>query len=70
MVAGSARPLVDAFRIAQVELIEWLAADYGFDRIDAYQVVSQAGHSRIANVVDPLYTVVAKFPKRFLPPRR
>lgn len=67
MVAGSARPLVDAFRIAQVELIEWLAADYGFDRMDAYQIVSQAGHSRIANVVDPLYTVVAKFPKRFLP---
>ena len=28
MVAGSARPLVDAFRIAQVELIEWLVAEY------------------------------------------
>jgi hypothetical protein len=25
---------------------------------------------RVANVVDPNYTVVAKFPKRFLPPRR
>ncbi len=66
MVAASARPLVDAFRIAQVELIEWLVADYGFDKMDAYQVVSQGGHTRIANVVDPLYTVVAKFPKRFL----
>ena len=70
MVAGSARPLVDAFRIAHVELVEWLAADYGFDRLDAYQVVSQAGHARVANVVDPLYTVVAKFPKRFLPPKK
>jgi acetamidase/formamidase len=70
MVAGSARPLVDAFRIAQVELIDWLVADYGFERMDAYQVVSQGGHSRIANVVDPNYTVVAKFPKRLLPPRR
>jgi acetamidase/formamidase len=68
MVAGSARPLVDAFRIAQVELIEWLVADYGFDRMDAYQIVSQAGHSRIANVVDPNYTVMAKFPKKLLPP--
>ncbi len=28
MVAGSARPLVDAFRIAQVELIEWLVDEY------------------------------------------
>ncbi|HXH08079.1 MAG TPA: acetamidase/formamidase family protein [Vicinamibacterales bacterium] len=69
MVAGSARPLVDAFRIAQVELIEWLVEDYGFDRMDAYQIVSQAGHARIANVVDPNYTVMAKFPKRLLPRR-
>ncbi|MEO7157326.1 MAG: acetamidase/formamidase family protein [Vicinamibacterales bacterium] len=69
MVAGSVRPLIDAFRIAQVELIEWLVDDYGFDKIEAYQVVSQAGHSRIANVVDPNYTVMAKFPKRLLPPK-
>jgi amidase len=70
MVAGSARPLVDAFRIAHVELIEWLVADYGFEKLEAYQVVSQAGTARIGNVVDPLYTVVAKFPKTLLPPRR
>ena len=70
MVAGSVRPLVDAFRIAQVELIEWLVDDYGFEKMEAYQVVSQGGHSRIANVVDPNYTVVAKFPKKLLPPKR
>ena len=69
MVAGSARPLVDAFRIAQVELIEWLVDEYGFDKLDAYQIVSQAGHSRIANVVDPNYTIMAKFPKKLLPPK-
>src|SRR5918995_437607 len=45
MVAGSVRPLVDAFRIAHVELIEWLVGEYGFERMGAYQVVSQAGHS-------------------------
>ena len=45
MVAGSVRPLVDAFRIAQVELIEWLVDEYGFDKMEAYQIVSQAGHS-------------------------
>ncbi|HEY8551171.1 MAG TPA: acetamidase/formamidase family protein [Vicinamibacterales bacterium] len=67
MVAGSVRPLVDAFRIAQVELIEWLVDEYGFEKMEAYQVVSQAGTSRIANVVDPNYTVVAKFPKAALP---
>ena len=69
MVAGGARPLVDAFRIAQVELIEWLVDEYGFDKLEAYQVVSQAGHARIANVVDPNYTVMAKFPKKLLPPK-
>jgi amidase len=67
MVAGSARPLIDAFRIAHVELIEWLAAEYGFDRLEAFQVVSQAGTARVANIVDPNYTVVAKFPKALLP---
>lgn len=67
MVAGSARPLVDAFRIAYVELIEWLVSDYGFEKMEAYQVVSQAGVTRVANVVDPNYTVMAKFPKKLLP---
>jgi amidase len=67
MVAGSIRPLSDALRIAYVELIEWLVADYGFDKIDAYQVASQAGTVRVANMVDPNYTVVAKFPKSALP---
>jgi acetamidase/formamidase len=69
MVAGSARPLIDAFRIAHVELIEWLASEYGFERLEAYQVVSQVGTARVANVVDPLYTVVARFPKALLPAR-
>jgi acetamidase/formamidase len=67
MVAGSGRPLIDAFRLAHVELIEWLEQDYGFDRWEAYQVLSQVGASTVANIVDPQYTVVAKFPKKFLP---
>jgi acetamidase/formamidase len=69
MVAGSVRPLIDAFRIAYVELIEWLVADYGFDKMDAFQIASQAGEVRVANVVDPNYTVVARFPKALLPRR-
>jgi acetamidase/formamidase len=69
MVAGSARPLSDALRIAFVELIDWLVADYGFSKPDAYQLVSQVAVVRVANMVDPIYTVVAKFPKRLLPAR-
>lgn len=70
MVAGSVRPLIDALRIAYVELIDWLVADYGFDRMEAYQIASQVGVVRVANVVDPNYTVVAKFPKKLLPAKR
>lgn len=66
MVAGSARPLIDAFRLAHVELVEWLE-EYGFGRWDAYALLSQVAESSVANIVDPLYTVVAKFPKRYLP---
>lgn len=67
MVAASVRPLIDALRISYVELIEWLVADYGFEKMEAFQVASQVGEVRVANVVDPNYTVVAKFPKALLP---
>jgi acetamidase/formamidase len=70
MVLGSVRPLIDAMRIAYVELIEWLVAEYGFEKMEAFQVVSQVGEVRVANIVDPNYTVVAKFPKRLLPPKK
>ena len=67
MATGSTRPLMDAFRIAHVELIDWLVRDYGFDRYEALQVVTQVGSARIGNVVDPNYTIVAKYPKKHLP---
>jgi acetamidase/formamidase/creatinine amidohydrolase/Fe(II)-dependent formamide hydrolase-like protein len=67
MVAGSTRPLTDAFRIAFVEMVNWLVAEHGFAKADALQLLSQVAVVRVANVVDPLYTVVAKFPKRYLP---
>jgi acetamidase/formamidase len=69
MVAGSGRPLIDAFRLAHVELVEWLEDDYGFGRWDAYQLLGQLAESTVANIVDPIYTVVAKFPKKYLPER-
>jgi acetamidase/formamidase len=69
MSTGSVRPLMDAFRIAHVELIEWLVTDYGFDKWEALQLVSQLGTTRVGNVVDPNYTVVAKFSKKYLPAR-
>ena len=67
MVAGSYRPLEDAFRIAHSQLITWIADATKLSISDTYQLVSQIATSRIANVVDPNYTIVAKAPKRFLP---
>ncbi len=67
MSAGSARPLEDAFRIAQHDMVQWLAADYGLEPLDAYQLVTQAVESPLANVCDPNYTSVAKMAKRYLP---
>lgn len=67
MTVGSVRPLSDALRIATVEMIEWLAADYGFDKWDAFQTVSQLAVMRVANMVDPNYSVVVKMPKKLLP---
>jgi acetamidase/formamidase len=67
MTTGSARPLEDAFRIAQAELVHWLSDEYGLNLLDAYQLVSQAVEAPLANVVDTNYTSVAKIRKEWLP---
>lgn len=69
MTVGAVRPLSDALRIAAVEMVEWVSADYGFDKWDAYQFISQAGEMRVGNMVDPNYAVVVKMRKKLLPPK-
>jgi acetamidase/formamidase len=66
MTTGSARPLEDAFRIAHTELVHWVSELTGLSTLDAYQLVSQAALTPVANVVDTNYTVVAKLPKALL----
>jgi acetamidase/formamidase len=66
MTIGSARPLEDATRIAYRELIRWMEAEYGFDRWDAYMMLSQCGKVRLGNFVDPKYTVGAAVSKKYL----
>jgi len=48
-------------------MVSWVAALCGLDPIDAYQFVTQAVESPLANVVDTNYTSIAKMPKRYLP---
>ena len=66
MSTGSARPLEDAFRVSQHDLVTWAAELTGWDMLDAYQLVSQAGLAPAGNVVDTNYTMVAKLPKSYL----
>ena len=66
MAIGSARPLEDATRIAYRELIYWMEKEYGFDRWDAYMMLSQCGKVRLGNFVDPKYTVGAGIRKTYL----
>jgi len=66
MAIGSARPLEDATRIAYKELVLWMAAEFGYDKWDAYMMLSQCGRVRLGNFVDPKYTVGAGIIKRYL----
>ena len=66
MTVGSARPMEDAARIAYTELVEWLAADYGYERLDAYQLLTQLGELYVGNMVDTNYSLVAGVAKEHL----
>ncbi|MCU1585073.1 MAG: putative acetamidase [Microbacteriaceae bacterium] len=63
MSTGSIRPLEDAFRISQKDLVDWTSDLTGLDTLDAFQLVSQMGLAPAANVCDPNYTMMAKLPK-------
>jgi amidase len=67
ITTGSTKPLEDAFRIAHAELVSWIEAESGLSMLDAYQLVSQAVLTPVANVVDTVYTMTAKMPKSALP---
>jgi acetamidase/formamidase len=67
MSTGSARPLEDAVRNAPVDMVTGLTEEYGFDKLDAYQFLTQVAESPVANVCDPNYTFVTKVAKRYLP---
>ena len=67
MTVGSSRPLEDAWRIAQAELVAWFGELYGLHPMDAYQLLSQITEAPIANVVDVNYSSVAKARKSLLP---
>lgn len=66
MVIGSARPMEDAARIAMTELVLWLEQEHGWDRWDAYQLLTQAAGLYVGNMVDTTYSLVASISKQYL----
>jgi acetamidase/formamidase len=68
ITTGSTKPLEDAFRIANLEMVNWVSELLGIGTMDAYQLVSQISLSPAANVVDTVYTMVCKVPKALLGP--
>jgi amidase len=66
MVVGSARPMEDAARIAYAQVIGWMVEEYGWDKLDAYQLLSQAGGLYVGNMVDTTYSLVASVAKHYL----
>lgn len=66
MTTGSVRPLEDAYRVSQHELVRWVSELTGMDVLDSLQLVSQGGLAPTGNVVDTNYTMVAKLPTSLL----
>lgn len=63
MSIGSARPMEDAARRAYRDLVRWLAAEFDYDELDAYLLLTQAGRMRMGNMVDPKYSMGASILK-------
>jgi len=59
---AAGRSLVDAIRIAFLELIAWMEEKYGLNRFDGLMLCSQVGKIRIGN----LWTVAARVEKKYL----
>lgn len=66
MSIGCARPLEDAYRISQHDLVGWVGDLTSLDSLDAYQLVAQAGTAPVGNVCNPNYTMLARFAKDHL----
>lgn len=66
MSIGSARPMEDAARIAYHDLLRWMVKDHGWDRWEAYFLLTQIGRVRLGNMVDPNYSMGARIDKEYV----
>ena len=62
---ASAETLEEACQLANLDAIELLSAEHGFDPTEAYMFSSLVGGLEISQVVDPLVTVRNSIPKAY-----
>ncbi len=67
MSVGCARPLEDAYRISQHDLIGWTSGLTGLNILDAYQLVTQAATAQVGNMSGPNYSMLAHIHRKHLP---
>ena len=71
VLVGNVGAAIDPHRthqgIPQRRLEALVGDEYGLDRLDAYQLLTQVSESPVGNVCDPNYTFLCKVPKRYLP---
>jgi acetamidase/formamidase len=57
-------------RILSKELISSMVEGYGYDKFEAYQLLTQVGVMRVGNMVDPNYSLVARCPTEYFKKRK
>ena len=64
---GVAGDLLSAVQAAYAHLLDWVVAEYGLNRWDAYNMISQAGSIVLGNLAGTPLTVAARLPISVLP---
>ncbi len=60
------RPLEDAFRLAERDLVAWMVADHGFTTEGVLMLLGQVAEARATQIVNPMFTYIVKIAKRWL----
>lgn len=66
IVSLSAITLADQIRAGYVDLVKRMVKYYGFDKIDAYQLLNLVGKVTVGQVLDQTYSCVVKIRREFL----
>ena len=66
MSVGGSRPMEHAAGIACRDFLAWMEEAYGFDRFEAYFVLTQVARARLGNMVDPNDAIGVAIEKKYL----